>query len=275
MACAPTRRRVLAVLTAAACAGLPLVSLALDVSPDVTLALGGATFADEDVVAESGGSFYPVPLGSLPAEADVMGYEVVSAGVELSFDTTVDLSPGGITAEPRDVVLWDGASYSLVFDGSAEGLPAGTQIDAIGVGAASELLLSFDTTVDLPGATGLPDEAVVSFDGATFSVIFDGSALGAGANALDVDGVARLAGGILRLSFDTSGTVGGVVFDDEDALDYDPSGPTWTLAWDGSASDPSWETADLVALPEPASALGLGAGVLLLAALRRRRAPRE
>jgi hypothetical protein len=87
-----------------------------------------------------------------------------------------------ITADPRDVVLSDGASHCLVFDGSAESVTAGARIDAIGSGAASELLLSFDT----------------------------------------------------------SGTLGSVSFDDEDALDYDAGGPTWTLAYDGSARDANW-----------------------------------
>jgi hypothetical protein len=247
---------------------------ALDVSPDVTVDLGGVVAADEDVVEDLGGSFTPIALGSLPANADVVGDEMVAGGVHLAFDATVALSPGGVTAEPRDVVLWDGASYSIAFDGSAEGVPVGTGIDAIGAGGASELLLSFDTTVDLPGAPGVPDEAIVSFDGAAFSVLFDGTALGASAAALDTDGIARLDSGALRVSFDTSGTLGGVSFDDEDALDYEAGGGTWTLAYDGSANDPAWAAADLVALPEPGFGAALGTGALLVAALRRKRALR-
>jgi hypothetical protein len=249
----------------------PLSALATDVSPDITISLGGVTTADQDVAEDTGGSFALIDVGPLPGNVDVVGYEVVGAGVQLALDTTVALAPGGIIAEPRDVVLWNGASYSIAFDGSAEGVPAGARIDAIGAGTASELLLSFDTTLDLPGASGVPDEAVVSFDGATFTVIFDGTALGAHAAALDTDGLATVSSDTLRLSFDTSGSVGGVSFDDEDALDYESTGGTWTLAYDGSASDPAWGAADLVALPEPGFAAALGAGAALVAGLRRGR----
>ncbi len=41
-------------------------------------------------------------------------------------------------------------------------------------------------------------------------------------------------GGVLGLSFDGSGIVGGVDSDDEDVLLFDPSGPTWTLGFQTS-----------------------------------------
>lgn len=58
------------------------------------------------------------------------------------------------------------------------------------------------------------------------------------------------ANGRLLLSFDVSGTIGApaVSFDDEDVLEYDPSGGTWEPAYDGSAHYPGWPAADLVAL---------------------------
>jgi hypothetical protein len=53
--------------------------------------------------------------------------------------------------------------------------------------------------------------------------------------------------GHLLLSFDGSGSIGGVAFDDEDALEFD-GGATWALAYDGSAQDPDWAPADLDAI---------------------------
>jgi hypothetical protein len=79
----------------------------------------------------------------------------------------------------------------------------------------------------------------------------------------------------LALSFDASGSIGGVAFDDEDVLEYDPNGSTWEMAWDTSVERPEWmANADVSAVhlvPEagPLSMLTAGAG--LLAWLRRRR----
>ena len=89
--------------------------------------------------------------------------------------------------------------------------------------------------------------------------------------ALDVDAAQHLGGPNWALSFDTSGSVGGIDFDDEDVLEYD--GSAWTLAFDGSTQDPDWAAADLdaVFVPEPAQCVMLVAGALTLGALRRRR----
>jgi cysteine-rich repeat protein len=54
--------------------------------------------------------------------------------------------------------------------------------------------------------------------------------------------------GHLYLSFDGSGNVGGVDFDDEDVLEYDPGGGVWALLYDGSARHSGWPPADLDAL---------------------------
>ena len=64
----------------------------------------------------------------------------------LAFDTTVIL--GALTAEPRDVVRYDGASYSLELDGSNAGIP-GLQIPA-GLGPETKLPVG----IELDGPAG-------------------------------------------------------------------------------------------------------------------------
>ena len=75
------------------------------------------------------------------------------------------------------------------------------------------------------------------------------------------------------MSFDTSGQVGGVDFDDEDVLEYDVGGATWSMAYDGSAEHADWVQSDLdaVHLPEPGGVVSLAAGLALVVGLRRRR----
>lgn len=244
-------------------------------SADTTVSLSGTTFDDDDPVADDlAGTTAPMPLGPLPPAADLNAYHLFFADNDqlYALDTSADLG-GGLTVSPADVVRFDNFSNTLEFDGSAAGIPPGVQLDAVsGVEGSADLLLSFDTTVDLGGGLVASDEDLVSWDGASFAMVFDGSAEGVAAG-LDLDGAYLApASGFLLLSFDGSGVVGGVPFDDEDVLEFDASGPTWSLAVDGSAAQPALAASDLDAVPEPGQLLQLASGIALLAALARRRA---
>ena len=94
-------------------------------------------------------------------------------------------------------------------------------------------MLSFDTAVAFAGFTA-EDEDLVRVSDSSFSLFFDGSAAGV-APGLDLDAAERLSNGHLLLSFDGSGSLGGVSFDDEDVLEHDPDAGTWELAYNGSA----------------------------------------
>lgn len=244
-------------------------------SAETTVTLSGATFPDQNAVADNlAGTTAPMPLGPLPAAADLSAYHLFFDTNDQLFalDTTADLG-GGLTVSPADVVRFDGVTNTLEFDASAAGIPAGVQVDAVsGAEGAAALLLSFDTTVALGGGLVASDEDLVSWDGVSFALVFDGSALGV-APGLDLDGAyVRPTDGLFFLSFDGSGVLGGVPFDDEDILEFDPSGPTWSLAVDGSAVQPALAASDLDAVPEPGQLLQLASGIALLAALARRRA---
>jgi hypothetical protein len=240
-------------------------------SPDVTIELGltTQTSADENVAVDNLlGMVLLQNLGTLPRAGDLSCYAKLTDGDDLfCFDTTVEL-PGPVYAQRGDVVRFDGADFSIEFDASAAGVPAGAVTDA--VAETGGLLLSFDTTVDLGGGVTAADEDLVRWDGATFTLIFDGSAAGIDA-ALDVDAAQHLGGPSWALSFDTSGNVGGIDFDDEDVLEYD--GSAWTLGFDGSTQDTDWAGADLdaVFVPEPGQGVMLVAGAVMLSASRRRR----
>ncbi len=216
-------------------------------SPDVSLGLPGLTAADEDLVrVPRAGDPELLDLGALPAKADLSGHAVALSGDDLlAFDRTVEL-PGGVTAGPADVVRFDGAVFSLAFEGAAEGVPPGAGIDALTVGSGGVLLLSFDTAV-LLGSLVAEDEDLVRFSGRGFALFFDGSAAGVDP-ALDLDAAHRRTNGALLLSFDSSGRIGPVVFDDEDVLEHVPVTGTWARVLDASTRDPAWREADLDAL---------------------------
>jgi hypothetical protein len=264
--------RCLSIVAQFIAALIPAASLAqgtVSLSPDTTVELSGSTFEDQEVVIDDQlGTVTLVPLGVLPDASDVDAYHVLANGDQLySLDTTAELG-GGLTAGPADVVRYDGLTDTLEFDASSEGIPDGVIVDAVSVHSSGDLVLSFDTTVELGGLTA-SDEDAVRFGGASFSLLFDGSSEGV-PDGLDLDGVEVRPRGLLWVSFDASGSIGGVDFDDEDVLEFDPAGPTWSLVYDGSALHAALAAADVVAVPEPESWMMLVAGVGFLGVLYRR-----
>lgn len=238
-------------LLGAVTAGSHAQVLTVDVSNDVTWTAGAATIDDEGarrVTLPS--TVTALDLGVLPANADVTAYQLLDDGRRLfALDTFVDLG-AGVQAGPDDVVAWNGSTYSLFLDGSAVGIPAGTAIDAIGrirSAGVTQTLLSFDVPTALPGGLTVDDEDIAGWSGATWTLFFDGSANGIPEN-LDVDGFDRdPVNGTRYFSFDTSGRIAAVDFDDEDIVAFD--GSTWSLAYDASASlSASFAAGDLDAI---------------------------
>jgi hypothetical protein len=242
----------------------------------VQLGVNAQDTNDEDVAVDDlAGVTTLAPLAALPGASDVTGYDLLASDAPLlCFDTTVDLTTielPGLFAEPGDVVRFVGPNWVIAFDASANGVPEGARCDAVTLDASENLLVSFDVAVALPGGVFAADEDLVRVDGpSSFTSFFDGSAEGI-PEAADVDGAHRLLNGNLAVSLDVSATVGGVVVDDEDLIEWDSGDGTWSLAYDGSAQDQDWQAADLdaVALPEPSLVLLLGVGVGGLAALGR------
>jgi hypothetical protein len=242
-------------------------------SPDTTVDLAGMTFADEDALIDLVATTIPLALGTLPEPSDVDAYHYFSNGDRLySLDISADLG-AGVSVTAADVVRFDGSTNTIEFNASAEGLPDGVIVDATTVHSSGDLMLSLDTTVDLGGGVVAGDEDLVRFDGlTTYTVFFDGSAQSI-ANGLDLDGAHyQPSDGHLFLSFDGSGAVGGVDFDDEDILEFEPSGPTWSLFYDGSAQHASLAAADVTAVPEPDGWLLVAAGSAALMLLSWKRA---
>jgi hypothetical protein len=218
-------------------------------SPDITLDLGGQVTSDENAALDDlSGSVTLQNIGVIPPNADLSAYHRFDNGDQLlSFDITITL-PGPVIARPGDVVRRAAnGSFSIEFNGAAEGVPAGARIDAVSVEGNGDLLLSFDTTVGLPSLVAA-DEDVVGFDGSDFSLVFDGSAAGLTPGA-DLDALHYASdSGLIYASFDIGGTVGGINFSDEDLLRYDPGTTSWTLAYDGSAEHLAWNAGDLDAV---------------------------
>ena len=218
----------------------------LTYSSDITTVLGGVIVAPGTLADDTlDGTVALRPLDGLPDNVNIDAYHRMNNGHQLfSLYQTVIL-PGGIPAGPEDVVRWDGAAFSLFFDGSGVGVPNGVNVDAAGIGPSGDLIVSFDTTVFLDGET-FADEDVVAFGAEGFRPFLMASEVGV-PPFLDLDAL-HSTGSSLLLSFDTSGEIAGISFDDEDVLEIDDLMLGWSLAYDGSAFHGGWAAADLDAL---------------------------
>ena len=155
---------------------------------------------------------------------------------------------GGVTAEPEDVLVFDGSAFSLLFDGSDVGVGA-FSVDGFSQLPDGSLLLSFTVAGSVPGITVTVDDSdLVRFvptslgnnTAGVFSLYFDGSDVGLTLNSEDVDAMELLPDGRLLLSTTDIYSVPGVSGDDEDALAFTPTAlgdvtsGTWSLYFDGS-----------------------------------------
>ena len=208
----------------------PITGLTNQFSTDLTTA--EQTLADDGAVQSSAGS--QVNLPGLPQAADLVAYHLRENGDHLFALNTTAVLPGDVVLAKGDVGLFDGANYSNIWSARAHGLPGGVMTDGV-TEIAGKLTLSFDITVKLGDFTA-NDEDLVSFEGNTPALYLDGTSINID-QAWDLDSITYIdaVGGLLFMSFDTSGKIGEISFNDEDVLLYNPAEQTWRLFFNGTA----------------------------------------
>jgi hypothetical protein len=203
---------------------------------------GGIVATDHSLVETDGaGSYWLYATGlasALPPEVNIDAADLLSGG-RVVFSLAEDAVIGGTLYADEDLLLWDGASINLFWDGSANGLPPEVNLDAVDVVSESPLEFDFSLEEDavLPGPGLVADEDVVDFtagSGFSASLVFDGSAAGVPPEA-NLDGFSRLSDTLWLISFDSAVEIGLTLYDDADVLEYDSSGGTWSLYFDASA----------------------------------------
>ncbi len=224
-------------------AATPLTALryAADITVDLSDTILTPAEVGEDDLA---GMVATVDVGELPADAHIDAYLPLDDRSQLlSFDTAVRLP--GLVPNAADVVRYANGSYSLAFDAAAAQIPEGVNVDAVAM-FNGDLLLSFDTAVQLDGVT-FEDEDLARFSRGSFAPFFLGASSGVPPD-LDLDGAQVLSSQRLLVSFDGSGDIDGIEFNDEDVLEYDSGSGVWEMAYRGSVHHPGWTAGDLVAL---------------------------
>ena len=155
---------------------------------------GVGTVQDEDVLEYNAG------VWSLFFDGTAHGLTTLDAlhvsGSDIYFSTVGDTVVGTVAGAPdnADVYMWDGATFSRVFDASAAlptggALPSAANVDAMTVVATNDIYLSFTGDITVPGLGSVQDEDIIHFTGGAWSLFFDGTTNGLTSNEHDLDAI--------------------------------------------------------------------------------------
>lgn len=195
------------------------------------------------------GSVYGLsPAIDAPNGTNVDGFDQASATTfYMSFTGDVTL-PGAGTVQNEDVVFYDGAIWSVYFDGTASGLGA-SNIDAISVIGGTLYFSTSDTTLPT-GVSGVGDDAdIYSSNGSAIARVFDATLEGWSSN--NVDGFVYVDATHFYLSYSpTSTSVAGLgTVQDEDVVYYNSG--AWSMYFDGTAHGLTDNALDIDAFDRP------------------------
>ena len=173
--------------------------------------------------------------------ADVDGLDnSTSQGLCLSFRTLTTTVPGLGDVDFTDVVCEQNGSWTMYFDGSAQGFSATSNHNLSAISINNGVLyFSTHGLGAIPGVSSPYDKAdIYSWDGANFARVFDASTMGLQSHA-DIDGLKFIDSDTFYLSFSRDDSNGGTVLPDstvaydEDIVLYDAG--TWSVYFDGTA----------------------------------------
>jgi hypothetical protein len=254
---------VLAMLAAAIAIGVAPAAAqtaltGLHISPDITVGLSSG------LVTPQQAQCYSFPSGTaltsflgMPASVKVAAYFSLNPMQNLvAIDTTaalpINATGGTVTVTPRDVASYNPYTNfflpALFFQGSSNGIPDGTRIDALGVDGSGDLLLSFDVTVNLAKSGGgtltVKPADLVAFNGGAYALAFNSATAGI-PDGMNLDGATMLPNAHLLMAFDVFGSIGGTDFTPTDVLEFNSGDNSWVVSFNGATRD-DWPDGSLI-----------------------------
>jgi PEP-CTERM motif len=165
-------------------------------------------------------------LAALPPLAHAQS--VVSA----SPDITIALGAGNVVTSNHAVAADN--QLGIVALQNLGTIPESADVTGYTDAGGNVFYFSLDTTTALSGGVVASPADVVSWNGATHAIVFDGSVAGV-PSGVQIDAIGTTVNGGLLLSFDTDVSLpGGITAADEDLVRH--SGGAFTLVLDGSAA---------------------------------------
>jgi hypothetical protein len=222
-------KRLILLLALIAVLGPPVhAQRTLYLSPDVpTDDPGGSAtiFLPWDVIEYKGGAYNPTPAHSFPANTAVDALHKMDRPNHWLLSVEAPATLGATTFQPEDVILFDGANYFMYFDGSAQGVPPGVNVDAVFLETDDfgDLIISFDVPTTIGANTYEPAD-LVRYTG-IYSLYYDASAVPPGValsdNVTAADAIALLDLLLMDIPSDLAPSIGPVTYVPGDIAQWD------------------------------------------------------
>ena len=174
----------------------------------------------------------------LPAQVDIDALDFIdSSNVVFSLKEDANIPGPGQVAD-EDLLLYNGSSISLLFDGSANGIPPVCDIDAVDVLSLSPLTCSSSLRegANIPGVGQVSRNDAIRFQGSAFTGI-DFKGVTAGIPLItNLDGFSRPDGSNYTLSLETRTKISGTDYGKSDLINYNIGGGTFSLFFNASTN---------------------------------------
>ena len=169
-------------------------SAGIFLSTDIPVAVGSGSFEERDIVYYEFPDFASFLTGvdlGIPKGVNVDAFAYSGDSILFSVDIPVHID--GVDYTERDLISYDGDSFSKLLDGDAAGIPRGATIDAATVLTDGSVVISLDVLTYLGGSNIEPHD-LIRCVGSSCGLFFAGSDYGIPEGA-NLDGVMVITDG--------------------------------------------------------------------------------
>ena len=142
-------------------------------SVDVPLILDGKSFTEKDIILYEGSTFSKILNGAdvgIPEGAQIDAATVLPDG-KIIFSLDIPVKIGNLTFKPIDLIIYDGFSVDLYFNGIESGLPESANLDGVWVNPEGSMLFSLDIPTVIDGLS-VTDKDFIEWNGSSFLLPF-------------------------------------------------------------------------------------------------------
>ena len=152
-----------------------LASGAVLFSLKTSVVLGETLYRPSDVIRFNGSVWSKELDGKSEGIPDGVNVDAIAmSGDDLLLSLDVSAELDGIVASDADVLLFDGANFSIFLSTETTGIGAALDINALHLDEEGRVLVSFDGSGDL-GGVHFRDEDLLAWESSNWSQEFDGS----------------------------------------------------------------------------------------------------
>jgi hypothetical protein len=182
-------------------AGVSISHASLFLSTDIPATIGSNSFEERDIIKYEPPNFSLYLSGStlgIPPGTNINAFSI--SGSDIYFSVDIPTTLGGMDFTERDLIHYDGSTFSKMLDGAALGIPEGAHINAATRLSDGSIIFSLDIPASIGGISAKAND-LIKYDGSSFSLYFSGSDNGIPESA-NIDGVWVSPSGEILFSLD-------------------------------------------------------------------------